>query len=494
MAAETVHEQLDAVDTTGSPGEVADDLPAASDEEIARAVARERERVAGDLRAVVVEHLHRLVDEARDGAESSDRRAGWAAVGQHARVALGAVTRAAALGGVDLRVPAAPTAVGRTTRGAGVVVGTVLAAVLLSVAALLVVALPGDLAVGPLLVVGLAIALALVARFAPLPAAVVVLAAPLVALVLDAPLAATVEPVRDAVVAATAWPLLPAPSAGGCLLLGIVLAAAWGAGRQRRRAATAAARGRWLRAVDDADRAGAQGRLGLPDALHHTLVRELTVLAELPGSRAVAPGPAEGTATRRARVARHRLAGALPALVAVDLAPHGDGRRTDTSALLDEGRVAVLVATARHAAQLAGHGGARQGGRPPSVVVRGEPAGGDRPEVGRLASRLLAELVGDVASRPGPVPACVTVEHRGDAVALEVAAGRGRWPGARPGRVPVALAERAALLDGTAEVTATPGTLSVRVELPTRAAETTATPVADPATAPVATRRHIAVA
>ena len=62
--------------------------------------------------------------------------------------------------------------------------------------------------------------------------------------------------------------------------------------------------------------------------------------------------------------------------------------------------------------------------------------------------------------------ACVSVEHRDDAVVLEVASGRSRVPGARPGRVPAGLAERAALLGGTVEVTSCREAISVRVVLP----------------------------
>jgi len=56
--------------------------------------------------------------------------------------------------------------------------------------------------------------------------------------------------------------------------------------------------------------------------------------------------------------------------------------------------------------------------------------------------------------------------HRVDAVALEVASGRSRVPGARPGRVPAGLSERAALLGGTVEVTSCREAISVRVVLP----------------------------
>ena len=80
------------------------------------------------------------------------------------------------------------------------------------------------------------------------------------------------------------------------------------------------------------------------------------------------------------------------------------------------------------------------------------------------------------ASRPGPVAACVTVEHRDDAVVLEVACGRSRAPGSRPGQAPAALAERAALLGGTVEVTSCREAVSVRVVLPAGASV--------PATAP----------
>ena len=349
-------------------------------------------------------------------------------------------------------MPAGPAEVpsGRLRR-TGLVVGSLVAAVGLALAALVAVLLPGTVAAGPVLVLALAVAIGLTARHAPLPASVAVLVSVLGVLAVAAPFATTTAPATGAVAGAVDLPLEPVPESGACLLLGVVLAAAWGVGLHRRRRTLAVRRLGWLSTVDALGRCGAQGRLGLPESTHRTLVAELTVLTRLAD---------DDVDRRRARVARHRLAGVLPTITAVDLTPGG---HPEGDAVLDEGRVAVLVATAQHAALA----GARHTGRPPSVVVCGVPAT-DRPEVGLLAARLLAELVTDVASRPGPVAASVAVEHRDDAVVLEVASGRGRLPAARPGRVPTGLAERAALLDGTAEVTSTTGTLSVRVVLPTR--------------------------
>ena len=428
-------EQLDASDVASSSTE---------DEDVSRAVARERALVGGDLRAVVAGHLHRLIslDPAAPAAETAD----------HARAALGATHRAAALGG--LTVPGGPAEVphGRLRR-TGLVVGSLVVAVGLALAALVAVLLPGTVAAGPVLVLALAVAIGLTGRHAPLPASAAVLVVVLGVLAVAAPFATTTAPAAGAVAGAVAveLPLEPVPESGACLLLGVVLAAAWGVGLHRRRRTLAVRRLGWLSTVDALGRCGGQGRLGLPESTHRTLVAELTALTRLSD---------DDVDRRRARVARHRLAGVLPTITAVDLTPGG---HPEGDAVLDEGRVAVLVATAQHAALA----GARHTGRPPSVVVCGVPAT-DRPEVGLLAARLLAELVTDVASRPGPVAASVAVEHRDDAVVLEVASGRGRLPAARAGRVPTGLVERAALLDGTVEVTSTTVAFSVRVVLPTR--------------------------
>ncbi|WP_157647805.1 hypothetical protein [Actinomycetospora chiangmaiensis] len=406
------------------------------------AVARERDRVAGDLRAVVVDHLHRL-ESALD-----DEAAG------HAAAALDAASRAAALGG--LPTVESPTRPGRG-RWPWLVVGTAVGAAMLALLALVVVLLPASVAAGPLLVLVLAVAIALTARHAPPTASALGLAVVLGVLVVAAPFATTAAPAAGVVAGAVDLPTGTTPESGACLLLGVVLAAAWGLGLHRRRRADAARRRRWLGAVDALGRCDAHGRLGLAPVVHRTLVHELAVLAS---------GAAEA---RRARVARHRLAGVLPALTVVDPA----GRpQTVLAATLDAGRVAMLVADAQQAAL----GDVRRAGRPPSVVVCGVPAT-DRPEVGLLAARLLSDLVADVASCPGPVPASVSVEHRADAVTLEVTSGRGR----RATDLPPALAERAAVLGGTVDVIATSGTLAVRVVLPTGApADAGDLPVAPP--------------
>jgi hypothetical protein len=431
------------------------DPTAADDPAPARAVTRERGRIAADLRGVVVDALHRLLDTPADDA-------GRGPAAGHARSALDAVRRAAALGG--LPVPADPPEEvrGRALRPAGLVVGTLLGAAAVSLTALVVVLLPASVSAEPLLVVALAVAVALTARHAPPMASGVVLATVLGVLVLAAPFAATTAPATGAVAGAVDLPVEAAPEPGECLLLGVVLAAAYAVGLHRRRRATAIGRGNLLHVFDGHARGDVDARLGLAAPAHRTLAAELAVLAA-----------ADTAEPRRLRIARHRIAGVLPALEAVDAEPGCPVGEAD--AVLDEGRVAVLVASARHAAQLGGQPATRHGGRPPSVVVRGVPGRG-RPEVGLLAARLLAELVAELASRPGPDAACVTVEHRDDAVVLEVACGRNRVSGPRPGRVPAALAERAALLGGTVEVTSCREALSVRVALP--AAETVPAPAA----------------
>jgi hypothetical protein len=422
--------------------------PEAADPAVAAAVARERGRIVTDLRATVVDALHRLQAVPADVED----RDGVAITAHHAGTALDAVQRAAALGG--LPVPSAPSrpARGHALRPAALVTGTVLGAVAISLTALVVVLLPASVAAGPLLVVALAVAVALVGRHAPAAAGGVVLAAVLAMLVVAAPFATTTAPTTAAVAGSVDLPVEAAPEPGECLLLGLVLAAAFAVGLHRRRRAVATGRGTLLHAFDEHARSDADGRLGLPAAVHRTLTIELRVLA---GNEGVEP--------RRRRIARHRVATILPTLAAVDAEP---GRPVgEADAVLDEGRVAVLVASARHAAALGGQPAARHAGRPPSVVVRGVPARGC-PEVGLLAARLLAELVSEVTARSGPVAACVSVEHRDDAVVLEVASGRSRVPSARPGRVPAGLAERAALLGGTVEVTSCREAISVRVVLP----------------------------
>jgi hypothetical protein len=430
-------------DALGGDTEADDGDPA-----VARAVARERGRIVADLRAAVVDALHRLLDIPAD-AEDRDAVARTA---HHAGTALDAVHRAAALGG--LPVPTAPSrpARGHALRPAALVTGTVLGALAVSLTALVVVLLPASVAAGPLLVVALAVAVALISRHAPAVAGGVVLAAVLAVLAIAAPFATTTAPTTAAVAGSVDLPVEAAPEPGECLLLGLVLAAAFAVGLHRRRRAIATGRGNLLHAFDEHARGDVDGRLGLPAPVHRTLTLELRVLA---GAEAGEP--------RRRRIARHRVATILPTLAAVDAEP---GRPVgDGDAVLDEGRVAVLVASARHAAALGGQPAARHAGRPPSVVVRGVPAHGC-PEVGLLAARLLAELVAEVTARSGPVAACVNVEHRDDAVVLEVASGRSRVPGARPGRVPAGLAERAALLGGTVEVTSCREAISVRVVLP----------------------------
>jgi hypothetical protein len=441
------------------PAEDDRDLPLPEDLELpdpaaAQAVTRERGRIAADLRAVVVDATHRLLDAPDD--EGRD----------HARTALEALRRAAALGG--LPVPAGPAAEtrGRALRPAGLVVGTLLGAAAVSLTALVVVLLPASVAAEPLLVVALAVAVALTARHAPPAASGVVLASVLGVLFLAAPLATTTAPTTGAVAGSIDLPVEAAPEPGECLLLAVVLAAAYAIGLHRRRRAIAIGRGTLLHAFDEQARGDGDARLGLAVPAHRTLAAELAVLA--------APDAVE---PRRLRIARHRVAAVLPALAAVDTEPGRPVGEVDT--VLDEGRVAVLVASARHAAQLGGQAAARHAGRPPSVVVRGVP-GRERPEVGLLAARLLAELVAELASRPGPDAACVTVEHRDDAVVLEVACGRTRVSGPRPGRVPAALAERAALLGGTVEVTSCREALSVRVALPVGAGVPAAAPETPP--------------
>ncbi len=443
---------LDAVGTERSDalGDALDEVAVASDvpdPRAAEAVTRERGRIVTDLRAVVLDALHRLLETP---ADAEDREA-VAATAHHARTALDAVHRAAALGGLPL--PAAPSgpARGHGLRPTGLVVGTLLGAAAVALTALVVVLLPASVSTGPLLVVALAVAVALTGRHAPPAASAVVLATVLGVLALAAPFATTTAPTTGAVAGSVGLPVEAAPDPGECLLLGVVLAAACAIGLHRRRRAIATGRGNLLHAFDEQARGDVDGRLGLPSPTHRTLTIELGVLA---GREADEP--------RRRRIARHRVATILPTLAAVDAEP---GRPVgEIDGVLDEGRVAVLVASARHAAQL-GQPGARHAGRPPSVVVRGVPAAGC-PEVGLFASRLLAELVAEVASRPGPVAACVSVEHRDDAVVLEVACGRSRVPGARPGRVPAGLVERTALLGGTVEVTSCREAVSVRVVLP----------------------------
>ncbi|WP_433799183.1 hypothetical protein [Actinomycetospora sp. CA-084318] len=415
------------------------------DVDVPGTVARERDRVAADLRAVVVDHLHRLETDPEDAEPT------------HAAAALDATRRAAALGG--LPTVEAPTATGGV-RWPWFVVGTVVVAAALALLALVAVLLPASVAAGPVLVLVLAVAMAVTARHAPPAASALGLALVLGVLAVAAPFATTAAPAAGMVAGAVDLPTGAAPESGACLLLGVVLAAAWGIGLHRRRGATAARRRRWLGAVDALGRCDAHGRLGLAPVVHRTLVHELAVLAS---------GSAEA---RRIRVARHRLAGVLPALTAVDLSPRP---QTVVDGALDTGRVAMLVADAQQTAR-AGNTAARRAGRPPSVVVCGVPDTG-RPEVGLLAARLLTDLVVDVASCPGPVPASVSVEHRADALALEVARAHAR----RAGDVPPALAERAAVLGGTVEVTDTSGTLAVRVVLPTGGgAEITPMPQAVP--------------
>lgn len=404
-------------------------------------VARERDRVAADLRAVVVDHLHRLETDPEDAEPA------------HAAAALDATRRAAALGG--LPTVEAPTPTG--SRWPWLVVGTAVGALALALLALVAVLLPASVSAGPVLVLVLAVAMAVVARHAPPAASALGLAVVLGVLAVAAPFATTTAPAAGMVAGAVDLPTGTAPESGACLLLGVVLAAAWGLGLHRRRSATAARRRRWLGAVDALGRCDAHGRLGLAPVVHRTLVHELAVLAS---------GVAED---RRVRVARHRLAGVLPALTAVDLSP---GPQAVVDGALDTGRVAMLVADAQQTARAE----ARRAGRPPSVVVCGVPDT-SRPEVGLLAARLLTDLVVDVASCPGPVPVSVSVEHRADAITLEVARGHAR----RAGDVPPALAERAAVLGGTVEVTDTSGTLAVRVVLPTGgSAEVTPLPQAVP--------------
>jgi hypothetical protein len=422
--------------------------PAGSDPAVTEAVARERGRIVADLRAVVVDALHRLQEfpadtEDPEGAERSAR---------HAGTALDAVHRAAALGGLPVpTVPSRP-ARGRSLRPAALVVGTLLGGAAMSLTALVVVLLPGTVAAGPLLVVALAVAVALTGRHAPVLAGGVVLATVLAVLAVAAPFATTTAPTTAAVAGAVDLALEAAPEPGECLLLGVVLAAAYTIGLHRRRRAIATGRGNLLHAFDEHARGDVEGRLGLAPSVHRTLVVELRVLADH-----------EVGEPRRLRIARHRVATILPTLAAVDAEPVRPVGEAE--AVLDEGRVAVLVAAARHAAALGGQTAARHAGRPPSVVVRGVPVAGC-PEVGLLAARLLAELVAEVTARSGPVAACVNVEHRDDALVLEVASGRSRVPGARPGRAPAGLAERAALLGGTVEVTSCREAISVRVVLP----------------------------
>ncbi|HEY2191357.1 MAG TPA: hypothetical protein VGH76_03510 [Actinomycetospora sp.] len=439
----------DALDPAGLPEPAAPtgDLIAdpGAEPAVLEAVARERGRIAADLRAVVVDALHRLSETP---AEPEDREA----VAAHARTALDAVHRAAALGGLPLPGGPSGPARGHALRPAGLVVGTLVGAAAVSLAALVVVLLPGSVAAGPLLVVALAVAVALTGCHAPPAASAVVLAVVLGVLALAAPCALTTASTTGAVAGTVDLPVEAAPEPGECLLLGVVLAAAYALGLHRRRHVTATGRRTLLGVLDGEARGAADGRLGLPESLHQTLTTELRALA----------GPDAGDPRRR-RLARHRLAAVLPTLAAVDVEP-GRGM-PELDAVLDEGRVAVLVASARHAAQIGGAPAARHGGRPPSVVVRGVPAVG-HPEVGLLAARLLGELVAEMASRSGPVAACVSVEHRADAVVLEVASGRSRVPGSRPGRLPAGLAERAALLGGTVEVTSCREAISVRVVLP----------------------------
>lgn len=406
-------------------GDVGEHAVRADVPDVAGAVARERDRVAADLRAVVVDRLHRLETAPDDEAPG------------HAAAALDAAGRAAALGGLPAVEGATPPGHGRWP---WLVVGTVVVAAVLALLALVAVLVPASVAAGPLLVVVLAVAIALTARHAPPIASAVGLAVVLGVLAVAAPFATTAAPAAGMVAGAVDLPTGTTPESGACLLLGVVLAASWGIGLQRRRRAAAARRRRWLGAVDALGRCDAHGRLGLAPVVHRTLVHELAVLASRDGE------------DRRVRVARHRLAGVLPALTAVDLTPRPP---VVAGGSLDTGRVAMLVADAQQ-------GAARRAGRPPSVVVCGVPAT-DRPEVGLLAARLLTDLVAEVASGPGPVPASVSVEHRADAVSLEVASARGR----SVEDLPPALADRAAVLGGTVEVTAAGGTLAVRVVLPT---------------------------
>ena len=434
-------------DAVAPPEDVEPATPDPADPAVAAAVARERGRIVTDLRAGVVDTLHRLLDIPAD-AEDRESAAGSA---RHAATALDAVHRAAALGGLPVPTAPARPARGHALRPAALVVGTVLGAVAVSLTALVVVLLPASVAAGPLLVVALAVAVALIGRHAPAGAGGVVLAAVLAVLAVAAPFATTTAPTTAAVAGGLGLPVEAAPEPGECLLLGVVLAAAFAVGLHRRRRAIATGRGTLLHA-DEHARSDVDGRLGLPASVHRTLTLELRVLAGL-----------EAGEPRRRRIARHRVATILPTLAAVDAEP---GRPIgESEAVLDEGRVAVLVAAARHAAALGGQPAVRHAGRPPSVVVRGVPATGS-PEVGQLAARLLAELVAEVTVRSGPVAACVCVEHRDDAVVLEVASGRSRVPGARPGRVPAGVAERAALLGGTVEVTSCREAISVRVVLP----------------------------
>ncbi len=415
---------------------------------VAEALARERGRIVTDLRAVVVDALHRVLETPADAEDHED----VARSAHHARTALDAVHRAAALEGLSLAADPSTPARGHGLRTVGLVAGTVLGAAAVALTALVVVLLPASAAAGPLLVVALAVVVALTGRHAPPVAGGVVLATVLGVLALAAPFAMTTAPTTGAVADSIDLPVEAAPEPGECLLLGVALAAAFAIGLHRRRRAIATGRGNLLHAFDEHARDAVDGRLGLPSSIHGTLTTELRVLAGR-----------DGDEPRRRRIARHRVATILPTLAAVDAEPGCPVGEVD--AVLDEGRVAVLVASARHAAVLGTPSAARHVGQPPSVVVRGVPAPGC-PEVGLLAARLLAELVAELAARSGPVAACVSVEHRADAVVLEVASGRGRGPSARPGRVPAGLAERAALLDGTVEVTSCREAISVRVVLP----------------------------
>jgi hypothetical protein len=416
---------------------------------VADAVHRERGRIAADLRAVVVDALHRLLEDPHDEGRADTGVPGTGP--DHARTALDALRRAGDLGGHPVPAGAPEPEPAHPLRVAAIVVATLIGALVLCLVGLVVVLLPGTVSAGPLLVVALAVAVGCTARHAPVAASAVVLAAVLGVLVVAAPFATTTTPATDAFARSVGLPVEPSPPPGACLLLGVALAAAYAIGRHRRRQAVAHGRRMLLAGLDEHAPGETDGRLGLSVLVHRTLLAELTVLA----------GPAADP--RRRRVARHRLAAALPSLEAGDTELRRSAGELDT--VLDEGRVAVLVAAARHAAALGGQAGARHGGRPPSVVVRGAPTPG-HPEVGLLAARLLAELVAEVASRPAPDAACVSVEHREDAVVLEVASGRHRGPGARPGRVPAALAERAALLGGTVEVTSCREAISVRVSIP----------------------------
>lgn len=411
----------------------------------AHAVIRERGRIAADLRGVVVGALHRLLDVPAD-----DEHRGVAA--GHAATALGAVRRAAELGG--LPAPAQETDPHRigALRPAGLVVGTLLGGVAVALGALVVVLLPASVSAGPVLVVALAVAMGMTARHAPPASSGVVLAAVLGVLAVAAPFATTMVPTTGVVAGTVHLPVEAAPDPGACLLLGVVLAAAYAVGLHRRRRAVAVGRGNLLHAFADRARGEVDARLGLSVSAHRSLTGELSALA--------APDDAD---PGRLRLARHRLAGTLATLAAADAEP-GRGA-VEVGADLDEGRVAVLVASARHAAQAVGPVGRRHTGRPPSVIVRGVP-GRDRPEVGLLGARLLVDLVAELSARPGPDASCVTVEHRDDAVVLELACGRVRVAPPRPTRVPTALAERAALLGGSVEVSSCREALSVRVALP----------------------------